>query len=203
MDSTDNKQAIYYTPPVTVYNNRQFITGKETRPGNFLHETVYSQALDELVIGCVDVIPFHNGHLLIGLRSWEPQPNWWCFGGRMRKGELYQIAAVRNTKRELFPNSQDIEINPNRFILVGIYNLIWETRAQAPTENGSHVISVTMMLPLTDEESQLLCCNEEYHDIRWILPDEIIGGTDEYHPCLVLMAKDITNLLPIINKQVL
>jgi len=203
LDSTDNKQVIYYTTPVTVYNNRQFSTGRESKPGNFLPESVYSQALDELVIACVDIIPVYNGQMLIGLRTWEPQPNWWCFGGRMRKGELYQIAAARNTKRELFQNTQEIKINPDRFILVGIYNLIWNTRAQTPIENGSHVISVTMMLPLTDDESSLLHCNEEYHETRWIRPCEIIVGAEKYHPCLVLMAKDITKFLPFRNKQVL
>jgi ADP-ribose pyrophosphatase YjhB (NUDIX family) len=175
---------------VTIYNHRQFITGEVLLSEEFLPDSVYSQALDALVIGCVDVIPIHNGQMLIGLRNWEPQPDWWCFGGRMRKGEQYQIAAARNVRRELFHERDEIEINPDRFNLVGIYNLIWNKRAQKPVQNGCHILSVTMMLSLTDTEIALLRPNEEYRNIRWVLPDEIIQSPHAYHPCLVQMAKD-------------
>jgi len=189
LDSTN------YWRLVTVYDDKQFITGKEREPGDFLPDSVYNQALDTLVIGCADVIPMYNGRILIGLRTWEPQRDWWCFGGRMRKGELYQTAAVRNTKRELFQDVDEIEIHANRFVLLGIYNLIWDKRAQEPVENGCHMLSVTMLLPLTDAEVAYLHPNEEYDAIRWILPDEIIYHPDAYHPCLVQMAKDVVGLI--------
>jgi hypothetical protein len=205
LDFTDSKRFLYYDPPVTPHNNRQFISGKELEQEEFLKdkeleqrgflpEDVYSQALNALVIGCVDIIPVHNGHMLIGLRKWQPQPNWWCFGGRMQKGELYQTTAARKIKRELFSHVDDIEINPNRFTLIDIYNLIWDKCAQVPVENGCHVISVTMMLSLTNKEVTHLHPNEEYHSIRWIRPSEIIRESERYHPCLVQMVKDMTNL---------
>lgn len=183
---------INYSQIVTAYPDRQFITGKEHKPGghHYLPESVYNQALDTLVIGCVDVIPMYNGRMLIGLRAWEPQPDWWCFGGRMCKGELYQVAAARNVKRELFSGIDEIEIQPNRFVLVGIYNLIWDRRAQEPIENGCHVLSVVMLLPLISVEAASLCPNEEYCETRWILPDDIIHHSNAYHPCLVQIAKD-------------
>lgn len=185
MDSTGQRRQ------TSVHKDRQFITGKEIKPGDFLQDHIYSQALDALVIACVDVIPLHNGHILIGRRSWEPQPDWWCFGGRMRKGELYQIAAVRNVKRELFHGIDDIEIDPDRFVLAGVYNLIWDRRAQDPVENGCHMLSVTMMLSLTNAEVASLHPNEEYHDIRWILPNDLLNAPSAYHPCLVQMTRDI------------
>ncbi len=181
--------SISYWQHVTVHRDRQFITGQEPKSGIFLPESVYSQALDTLVVGCVDIIPVYYGHMLIGLRTWEPQLDWWCFGGRMHKGELYQIAATRNVKRELFHSVDKIEIDPSRFVLVGVYNLIWDKRAQELVENGCHMISVTMMLPLTDTEFASLHPNEEYQDIHWVLPDEIIHKPDTYHPCLLQMAK--------------
>ena len=113
----------------------------------------------------------------------------------MRKGELYQAAAGRNVKRELFQDIDGIKLDTNRFVLVGIYNLIWDKRAQEPVENGCHVLSVTMMLPLTDDEVACLCPNEEYRDIRWVFPDEIILMPAVYHPCLVQMARDVIQLV--------
>ena len=179
MDATN------YWQSVTVHTNTQFITGKEPEVGGLLPDAVYSQALDSFVIACVDIIPMYIGNMLIGLRSWEPQPDWWCFGGRMYKGELYQAAAARNLKRELFYTLDEIEFDPSRFTLMGIYNLIWDERAQVPVENGCHTISITMMLPLTDSEFASLHPNEEYRETRWITPSEIIHSSDVYHPCLV------------------
>jgi len=183
-----------YRQDASVFSDRQFLTGKKQEIGHFLSGSAYNQALDALVLGCADIIPMHNSHILIGLRAWEPQRDWWCFGGRMRKGELYQTAAARNVKRELFQGIDNIEIHPNRFALVGVYNLIWDKRAQEPIESGCHTLSVTMLLPLKDIEVALLHTNEEYHEVRWILPEEIIHHPDRYHPCLVQMAKDIVSL---------
>src|SRR5689334_22142293 len=125
-----------YAQSVRVFRDRQFLTGKEQEKGHLLSSSAYKQALDSLVLACADIVPIHNGRILIGLRTWEPQCDWWCFGGRMRKGELYQTAAIRNVKRELFQGVDDIEIHPNRCVLVGVYNLIWDKRAQEPIENG-------------------------------------------------------------------
>ncbi|HTK11078.1 MAG TPA: NUDIX domain-containing protein [Ktedonobacteraceae bacterium] len=179
-----------YSQLVTPHPNKQYVTGKEIATGGLLPDAIYSQALDTLVIACVDILPVHGERILLGRRSWEPQQDWWCFGGRMRKGELYQIAAQRNALRELFCDTEKIEIDPDRFTLIGIYNLLWDTRAQAPTENGCHMISITMMLPLTENEIPFLCPNEEYHDVQWALPDEITSRADIYHPCLIQMIRD-------------
>jgi len=190
VDSTNHRQI------VTVYGDKQYITGKDHKPGDYqyLPESIYNQALDTLVIGCVDVVPMYNGRILIGLRAWEPQRDWWCFGGRMRKGEFYEVAAARNVKRELFPGVDEMEIHPNRFVLVGVYNLIWDRRAQEPLENGCHMLSVTMLLHLIDSEATSLRPNEEYCETRWILPDDIIHHPNAYHPCLVQIAKDVAEI---------
>lgn len=183
-----------YSQRVTSHNNKQYVTGRALDTERFLSDPVYSQALDALVIACVDILPIHGEQVLLGRRSWEPQQDWWCFGGRMHKGELYQIAAQRNVQRELFQGVSKITVHPDRFTLVGVYNLLWSTRAQEPAENGCHMISITMMLSLTEEEISFLCPNEEYHDVKWALFDEITLSTDKYHPCLVQMVKDVVAL---------
>lgn len=189
MNSTGSWQS------VIVHPDRQYTTGAVSKQEGRLPDQDYSKALDILVIGCVDIIPIYQERMLIGLRSWEPQPDWWCFGGRMQKGELYQMAAVRNVKRELFFNTDGVDIDPDRFGFVGVYNLIWGRRAQYPVENGCHMLSITMMLILTDKEVNSLSLNEEYRASRWVDPVQIIEDSDTYHPCLIQMAKDVSKLL--------
>jgi hypothetical protein len=184
---------IEYRRPVVIHGDGQFTTGRELEPGGRLPESVYSQAVDALVIGCADVVPVHDGRMLIGLRSREPQPDWWCFGGRMRRGELYQIAAARNIHLELFHGVEGLHVHPDRFVMIGVYNLIWDTRAQEPIENGSHTLSVTMMLALTDMEVEYIRPNDEYRGVQWILPDELVGTPDRFHPCLIEMARAVAS----------
>src|SRR5947209_4485068 len=82
--------------------DRQYVTGE--RPGGraaLLPEAQYVAALDALVIVCVDVIPLHEGRMLLSRRTREPQPDWWINGGRMRAGELYGEAAARLMRTEI------------------------------------------------------------------------------------------------------
>jgi ADP-ribose pyrophosphatase YjhB (NUDIX family) len=178
-----------YWQQVTSYNLRQYKTGSVQTTGGRVADDIYAQALDHLVIACVDVVIVHNKKILIGKRVWEPQPDWWIIGGRMRKGELYAEAAVRNLKREL-----GVEFDGDRFGLLGVYNLIWDKRAQAPVDNGCHMLSVTMYLELNDKEKAAIKLNEEYSEHSWIEPDEIINRQTTFHPCLIQMATDLRHL---------
>ena len=181
--------------PVISYPHGQFQTGLPQGVSTWLPDRVYNQALDALVVACVDIIPIYRGRVLLGRRRWQPQADWWIFGGRMRKGELYQAAALRNTARELFSDTDAVTIESDRFQLVGVYNLIWDTRAQSPMDAGCHHISVTMMIRLNHLEVTSIHINEEYSEVKWILPEDIIAGTRLYHPCLIQMAKDARQLL--------
>ncbi len=113
----------------------------------------------------------------------------------MRKGELYQIAAARNIRDELFHGIEWLHFDPSRFGLIGVYNLIWDKRAQQPAENGAHTLSVTMILPLTDAEVRQISPNNEYRRVRWIHPEELLGMPDRFHPCLVEMAQGVAKLM--------
>ena len=112
----------------------------------------------------------------------------------MQRGERYQEAAARNTLRELFRGSQ-FTLSPDRFRMIGVYNLIWDQRAQEPSDEGCQHLSVTMMIRLTRHEVNSITPNEEYRAVRWVSPRAIIDDANTFHPCLVQMARDVRKAL--------
>ncbi len=183
------------SPPVAAYRDRQYCTGEEFYSANWLPDAVYGQALDALVVACVDVIPLYRKRMLIGRRIWQPQADWWVFGGRMQKGELYHTSAVRNIARELFHGQMIPDLSPDRFQITGVYNLIWDQRAQEPMNAGCHHLSVTMMVHFSRQEVASISANEEFSELRWIAPSFLIANANEYHLCLAQMARDVLRLL--------
>ncbi|MBV9709395.1 MAG: NUDIX hydrolase [Ktedonobacteraceae bacterium] len=176
-----------YRQPVREYPNQQYMTGMQQKPGTFLSDSTYAEALDALVICCADAAILHQGLWLIARRIWEPHPDWWMIGGRMRKAELIEQALRRNLRRELH-----LDIAEDRLLtIIGYYNLIWDKRAQEPTTNGAHVFSITTAVQLTDEEKACLQLNEEYADAQWVAPFYVIENANQFHPCLVQVARDI------------
>jgi ADP-ribose pyrophosphatase YjhB (NUDIX family) len=180
-----------YWQPVKEYPNFQYITGTQQKPGTFMSDATYSEALDALVVCCADAAVLHQGLWLIAKRVWEPQPDWWVIGGRMRKAELIEQALQRNLRRELH-----LDIPEDRLrSIIGYYNQIWDTRAQEPTMNGSHVFSITTAVQLTDEEKAHIQLNEEYADSQWVDPLYVIENAHQFHPCLVQVARDINRVV--------
>lgn len=176
-----------YWQPVKEYPNHQYVTGKRQKPGTFMSDSTYAEALDALVICCADAAVLHQGLWLIAKRVWQPQPDWWVIGGRMRKSELIEQALQRNLRRELH-----LDIPEDRLrSIIGYYNQIWDTRAQEPTANGSHVFSITTAVHLTDEEKARIQLNEEYAASQWVNPSQVIENAGQFHPCLVQIARDI------------
>ncbi len=173
--------------PVREYPNRQYVTGERQKLGTFLPDATYAAALDALVICCADAVILHQGLWLIAKRAWEPHPDWWVIGGRMRKGELIEQALRRNLRRELH-----LDIPEDRLRnIIGYYSQIWDTRAWEPTTNGCHVFSITTAVHLTDEEKASIQLNEEYTGSQWLDPSQVIEHADQFHPCLVQIARDI------------
>jgi len=176
-----------YWQRVKEYTNRQYVTGMPQKPGTFMSDATYAEALDALVICCADAAILHRGLWLIAKRVWEPQPDWWVIGGRMRKGELIEQAVRRNLRREL-----QLDIPEDRLrSIIGYYSQIWDTRAQEPKTNGCHMFSITIAVHLTDEEKATIHLNEEYAASQWIDPLRVIENADQFHPCLVQVARDI------------
>jgi ADP-ribose pyrophosphatase YjhB (NUDIX family) len=176
-----------YQRPIKEYPNRQYVTGEHQKTGTFLPDSIYAAALDALVLCCTDAAILHQGLWLIAKRTWEPHPDWWVIGGRMRKGERIEQALRRNIRRELH-----LDIPEDRLLsIIGYYNTIWDTRAQEPTTNGAHVFSITTAVHLTDKEKAHLQLNEEYAEAQWVNPLHVIEKADQFHPCLVQVARDI------------
>jgi hypothetical protein len=119
-------------------------------------------------------------------KIWEPLPDWWIIGGRMRKGELIEQALRRNLRRELH-----LDIDEDRLRNIIGYCQIWDTRAWEPTANGCHVFSITTAVHLTDEEKASIQLNEEYVASQWVDSVHVIENADQFHPCLVQVARDI------------
>lgn len=172
---------------VHCYPNRQFITGTKPQPGSFLPEAIYAQALDALVICCVDAALLSQGHWLLARRVQEPHPDWWVIGGRMRKGELIEEALRRTLRREIHLDLPEERLRH----IIGYYNLIWDTRAQEPVSKGCQLFSITIAVSLTEEEREQLVLNEEYGEAQWVKPEHVISQAEQYHPCLVQMARDL------------
>ncbi|HEU5231129.1 MAG TPA: NUDIX domain-containing protein, partial [Ktedonobacteraceae bacterium] len=173
------KERTMYWQAVKEYPNHQYVTGEQQKPGTFMSDSTYAEALDALVICCADAAILHQGLWLIAKRAWEPQPDWWVIGGRMRKGELIEQALRRNLRRELH-----LDIPEDRLrSIIGHYNLIWDTRAQEPTTNGCQVFSITTAVHLSDEEKDRIQLNEEYADAQWVDPLYVIEHADQFHPC--------------------
>ena len=176
-----------YRQPVKEYPNRQYVTGEQPKPGTFLPDAIYAAALDALVICCADAAVLHRGLWLLAKRAWEPHPDWWVIGGRMRKGERIEQALRRNVRRELH-----LDIAEERLLhIIGYYSQIWDTRAWEPTMNGCHVFSITTSVHLTDEEKASIHLNEEYADSQWVDPWQVIENANHFHPCLVQIARDL------------
>lgn len=176
-----------YQRPVKEYPNHQYVTGRQHKPGTFLPDSVYTEALDALVICCADAAILHQGGWLLARRAWEPHPDWWVIGGRMRKGELIEQALRRNLRRELHLDLPEDRLRS----IIGYYSQIWDTRALEPMTNGCHVFSITTVVQLTDKEKTSLQLNEEYTDSQWIDPLHVIENANHFHPCLVQIARDI------------
>jgi ADP-ribose pyrophosphatase YjhB (NUDIX family) len=176
-----------YWQSVKAYPNRQYVTGGQQKPGIFLSDAAYAEALDALVVCCADVAILHHGLWLIARRAWEPHPDWWVIGGRMRKGELIEQAVRRNVRRELHLDIPEVRL----LNIIGYYNTMWDTRAQEPTTNGCHLFSIMTAVHLTADEKARIQLNEEYSDAQWVDPLQVIERANQFHPCLVQMARDI------------
>ena len=180
-----------YETTVQSLGLREFLTGDYESKAEYVPDDLYQQLLRNMVIFCVDGILVNRGEMLIAKRRVHPHPDWWHIGGRMRPGESFAQAAIRNLKREL-----GLEFAPVRFVQLGLYNLIWPTSRSGVDDSGVHDVSLTMLIFVTEEERAMIKLNEEYEgEPRWIRPDDLTVNSLDYHPALVQMASDVAAYL--------
>ena len=137
----------------------------------------YSEALDALVIACVDIFMLFEDKVILGKRDQYPHADWWLFGGRMRTGETLVGSAIR-----LLRDETSLEIDGGRFSYLTTFATAWNMRAHAPQENGTHTVSVVFVVTLNESEFNRMRLNKEYKKMGLVSPQDIISG--DYHPAL-------------------
>ena len=124
----------------------------------------YSEALDYLVIGCVDLVFTCQSQVLLAQRDRPPRASWWLIGGRMTAGERPEQAAIRKAAEEA-----SLEISPDRLQWIGVYSTCFATRFQAPQQHGLHSLNLTYRVELdTAEKNAIVLDRSEYCAWEWI-----------------------------------
>jgi len=175
---------------------RQFRTGNLIPHGGYVSNEDYGQILDNTVVAYVNCFLVTQGakptKILVVKRTMEPWLDWWIPGGRINPGESFEETAIRNLKRQLSLAIDD----RSRFRQLGTYAFIWARRAHPPTENGCHIVSITLVLKVSDEEARAIRLNEEHCDLSWVRPDIVVIQTG-LHPGLAQCIRDLIDFLEI------
>jgi ADP-ribose pyrophosphatase YjhB (NUDIX family) len=130
-----------------------------------LPSDLYAQALDVLVIACVDILVTHRDHIFLVKRKTYPHPSWWFIGGRMQAGESPIGAAQRKVSEDIGLGT----IAAERFRYVGIFSTQFARRQQPPQENGLHTLNLTYHLTVSPEEIRhIQLCDQEYAESQWL-----------------------------------
>jgi ADP-ribose pyrophosphatase YjhB (NUDIX family) len=138
-------------------------------PGDLLPASVYGQALDHLVIACVDIVLTHESEILLAKRSSPPRASWWILGGRMSAGEAPLAAACRKILEEA-----GLNVAPDRLQFIGIYSTCFAQRQQPPSKNGLHSLNITYQVELTSVEKENLKLSlTEYDQGEWMADEQI------------------------------
>ncbi|HEY9616123.1 MAG TPA: NUDIX hydrolase [Microcoleaceae cyanobacterium] len=143
-------------------------------------ESLYSNALDYLVITCVDLAFVREGQLLLAQRTRYPRPSWWLIGGRMVAGESPIAAAQRKAAEE----AQLKDLAVDRFQFIGAYSTCFAMREQEPQQHGSHTVNLTYRVQLTEvEQTQIQLSQAEYNShYRWLALSEVEQILDSSNP---------------------
>jgi ADP-ribose pyrophosphatase YjhB (NUDIX family) len=145
-----------------------------TTPADRLPTALYSQALDHLVIACIDILLTHQSQIFLAKRKSPPRPSWWIIGGRMAAGEAPLAAAHRKLLEEV-----GLDIAPDRLLYIGVYSTCFSTRQQPPQQNGLHSLNLTYQVELTaDEKAALNLSATEYLEGEWMSSDRMTGLLD-------------------------
>lgn len=150
----------------------------------------YSQVLDSVVIASADIICYRsNGDVLLGKRADPPlQGKLWIFGGRMKPGESLRDTARRNIKREI-----GIDVDPKRFRISDVYNIMWGGRNEPPREYGFQTMMTIMMYECDPEEArQAVSADQTHASLCWYSRKELhdLEQAGELHPFLPEILRD-------------
>ena len=129
---------------------------------------LYQQILENMPICCVDLVIYHQGKVLLGLRKNEPLKNQWCVpGGRILKNETLEAAVKRKAKEEV---GLDVEIIQK----VGSYEVFFDKGPFPGLKTGIHDITIVFLVKPKDKNPVISLENHQstyqwfdHIDERW------------------------------------
>ena len=140
---------------------------------------LYQQILENMPICCVDLVIYHHGKVLLGLRKNEPLKNQWCIpGGRLLKNERLEAAVKRKAQEE-------VGLGVDIIKQVGSYEIFFD-KGPFPLKTGIHDIAVVFLVkPKTKNPMVQL----ESHQSKYQWFDNI---DESWHPYVKQVLKDAT-----------
>lgn len=143
--------------------NGIYIENKHRIKNVYLKKSLYSKAMESIIIVCSDAMIFNHKEKAVYLakRRVEPMKGWWEIGGRRFAGETALEAAVRNFMRET-----SLKIKPSRFKFITTIENIWQNKKEKPTKTGKHDLIFIFAVNLTKKEIDIISKNldpKEYY----------------------------------------
>lgn len=126
-------------------------------------EVLYCEIHQVMPIPCVDLIIIRGEQALLGKRSNKPVlGQWWFPGGRVKKGETLDQAAIRQGKREL-----GLSLVVSDIEQIGVDTTIFED--DGPYGWTTHTINVVYLVNI-DEEIEVVP-DDQHSEFKWIEVD--------------------------------
>lgn len=145
---------------------------------NYIPEEQYKYILENIAIPCVDIVTYSKGKVLLIKRTTEPAKGlWWVQGGRIKKGETVEQAALRKLKEETGLTG-DIERK------VGFYETIFDKGPFSDLKTGVHTVNVVFLIRIAGENPKIKL-DKTSLEYKWI--DKI---EESYHPYIRQVLKD-------------
>ena len=126
-----------------------------------LSREIYYKIIEKTTLTAVDVIPYHDGKILLGFRKNKPaQDSWFTTGCRTGKGETQEMAIKRVAKTEM-----GLDITIEDVTLLGVYDHIYHDNFK-DDEFGTHYVVTGYLLPL--KELPDIKHDEQHDDMIWL-----------------------------------
>jgi len=155
-----------------------------------LPSEVYSQAVANLPIVCIDIIcqRASDGKILLLLRRDKPVANvWWFPGGRMYRGETFFTAARRKTAEET--GSDPSRITPMKALQIWntfFADSCWDS-GREPGYEGTQTVNVVVFCSMVVKSEDELFEGKSKDQWavtshRWVTADDLLtpGNYDKY-----------------------
>ena len=149
---------------------KDFVESSFKNHSTWLTDEEYIKVLDNVVIGCTDIVVINpQKEVLLIRRNQKPFADYFIIGGRMPMGLKLQDTASYNLRGEV-----SLNINPDRFSFLNVYNYIWAERQQEPQDKGCHMLSVTMYCFISEEEMKQIKLDNNHSEYKWVSLSSVV-----------------------------